>query len=102
MRNMILHQISHTKITQNTMDTLERDLSEIIGGIDKLRYASDIDEVLSSRDGLLTKVRSARMCLNVAFSICERANTLRNIEALYKKFDEFADLLLDAIEMINL
>jgi hypothetical protein len=102
MRVMVLYQIDQRKITQATIDVLERELSEIIGGIDNLRRADYIDELISSPGEVQTKVRNARRCLHVASRLLERGNTPRNIEFLFEKFEEFPDLLSEAIDLFNI
>ena len=102
MRDMVLFERDQRKITQASIDVLERDLSNIVGGLDKLRRVPNIDELHSSLDEVQANVRKARKCLHVASGLLERANTPRNIDALFDKFEEFSDFLLEAIEQLDL
>ena len=101
MRDMVLFERDQRKITQASIDVLERDLSNIVGGLDKLRRVPNIDELHSSLDEVQANVRKARKCLHVASGLLERANTPRNIDALFDKFEEFSDFLLEAIEQLD-
>src|SRR5690349_21457954 len=71
MRNLVLYQIDQRKITQDTIDTLAGSLSEIIGGLDRLRFIPNIDELHSSLDEIQEHVTDARECLFVASYILE-------------------------------
>ena len=101
MRNTVLYQMSQRRITQTIIDVMERDLSEMIGGIDKLRHEPDIEELLSSPDELLAKVRNARKCLHLASVRLEKANSLRYTDSLFEKYEEFTDLLSEAIDVFD-
>jgi hypothetical protein len=102
MRDMVLYERNQRKITQASIDELERDLSNIIGGLDRLRRAPNIDEIHSSLDEVQANVRKARKCLHVASGLLERGNTPRYIDALFEKFEEFSDFLFEAIELLDI
>ena len=102
MRGMVLYERDQRKITQASIDVLERDLSDIIGGLDRLRRVRDIDEIHSSLDEVQAKVRKARKCLHVASGLLEKASTPRYIDALFEKFEEFSDFLFEAIELLEI
>jgi hypothetical protein len=102
MRDMVLYERNQRKITQASIDELERDLSNIIGGLDKLRRVPNIDEIHSSLDEVQANVRKARKCLHVASGLLERGNTPRYIDALFEKFEEFSDFLFEAIELLDI
>ena len=102
IRDTVLYQMSQRKITLSIIDVMERDLSEIIGGIDKLRRVPDIEEFLSSPDELLAKVRNARKCLLLASARLEKTNSLRYIDSLFEKYEEFTDLLLEALDVFEI
>ncbi|MBA2288362.1 MAG: hypothetical protein H0W02_23035 [Ktedonobacteraceae bacterium] len=101
MREMVLFKFSQRRITQASIDELESALNEIIGGLDRLRRVPAIDEVHSSLDEVQALVRKARKCLNVAAGLLEKAHSPRYLEALFQKFEEFADFLGEAIEILN-
>ena len=101
MRDMVLYERNQRKITQASIDELERDLSNIIGGLDRLRRVPNIDEIHSSLDEVQANVRKARKCLHVASGLLERG-TPRYIDALFEKFEEFSDFLFEAIELLDI
>lgn len=101
MRSTVLYQMSQRRITQTIIDVMERDLSEMIGGIDKLRRTPNIEDLLSSPDELLAKVRTARKCLHLASVRLEKANSIRYIDSLFEKYEEFTDLLSEAIDVFD-
>ena len=101
MRALVLVDMSQPEITQVNIGTLERDLSDIIGGLDRLRRIPDIDDFYPSLGEVLSNVRLARRCLNIASGLREKASSLRYMEALYQKYDEFCDCLYEAIELLN-
>jgi hypothetical protein len=102
MRDMVLYERNQRKITQASIDELERDLSNIIGGLDRLRRVPNIDEIHSSLDEVQANVRKARKCLHVASGLLERGNIPRYIDALFEKFEEFSDFLFEAIELLDI
>lgn len=102
MRDMVLYERNQRKITQASIDELERDLSNIIGGLDRLRRVPNIDEIHSSLDEVQANVRKARKCLHVASGLLERGNTPRYIDTLFQKFEEFSDFLFEAIELLDI
>lgn len=101
MRDLVLFERDQRKITQSSIDILERDLSDIIGGLDRLRRVPNIDELHPSLDEVQANVRKARKCLHVASSLLERAHTPRYMDTLFDKFEEFSDFLLEAIEQLD-
>lgn len=101
MRAIVLFERDQRKITQSSIDVLERDLSNIVGGLDRLRRVPNIDELHSSLDEVQAYVRKARRCLHVASGLLERAGTPRYLEALFDKYEEFSDFLLEAIDQLN-
>ncbi|MBV9228828.1 MAG: hypothetical protein JOZ18_05915 [Chloroflexi bacterium] len=101
MRAMVLVDMSQSEITQVNIGMLERDLSDIIGGLDRLRRIPNIDDFHPSLGDVLSNVRLARRCLLAASGLREKASSLRYMEALYQKYDEFCDCLYEAIELLN-
>lgn len=101
IRNLVLFELDQRSITQASLDELERDLSSIIGGLDRLRRSPNIDQIHFSLDEVQTNVRKARKCLHVASGILERASTPRYLDALYDRFEEFSDFLFEAIDLLQ-
>lgn len=102
IRDMVLYERSQLKITQASIDELERYLSNIIGGLDKLRRMPNIDELHSSLDEVQANVRKARKCLHVASKLLERGNSPRYFDALFDQFEQFSDCLFEAIELLDI
>lgn len=102
MRAMVLFDMRQSDITQVNIAMLERDISDIIGGLDRLRRVPNIDEVNSSLGEVQSNVRMARRFLLVASGLREKAHTPRYMEALYQKYDEFCDCLDEAIELLDI
>jgi hypothetical protein len=101
MRAMVLFDMSQSEITRVNIEMLERDLSDIIKQLDRLRRVPNIDEFHSSLGEVQSSIRIARRCLLVASGLCEKAHTPRYMDALYQKYDEFCDYLDEAIEQLN-
>jgi len=99
MRDMVLYQMDHKKITQANIDMLERELSEIIGSIDKMLRISNIDEFFPSLRQIQFHIRRARKCLHMISMLREKPYALRSMDLLLEKFEEFPDCLLDAINL---
>lgn len=103
MRSLVLHRIDQRKITQDTIDTLIGSLSEIIGGIDRLRCVPDMDELHLSLDGVQEQIANARKCLFIASHILEKPNKrASDIALLHENYDMFTKFLFNAIELLRI
>jgi hypothetical protein len=100
MYDLMLFERSHQEITQKAISMLERELSGMIEAIDKFRHVPHIEDFCYSVDSLQRLIRRARMCLNIAFRLLEGAKTVHRTEALFEKFEEFPDILREAIDLI--
>ncbi len=101
MRNLILHEKSQLKITSSTIDFLERELSDIIRGIDILLNDPRSEEISETLERVQIDVRNARKCLFIASSIPEKTTRVNSIAARFDKYDEFTIILLDSIKLLE-
>ncbi len=101
MRDMVLYEMDHRKITQNNIDMLTRDLSEIIGSIDKMMRNPDIVFFFPTLGEIESHVRLARKCLHMASRLLGQSPTQRTLNALFEEFEKFPDILLDAINLFT-
>ena len=101
MRDLILYEMNQRKITSNTIDVLIRDLSDIIKGIDNLLGTPTYNKIYDTLEKVQVDVRNARKCLLLASSILERAARLSNMTMLFDKYDEFIDILFEAIKLLE-
>ncbi len=102
MRDMILHEINQRRITPNTIDVLIRELSDIIKGIDDLLNALHSEKDYDTLEKVQIDVRNARKCLLIASSILEGTTRLSSTTVLFDKYDEFTDILLEAIKLLEI
>lgn len=101
MRDMVLYEMDHRKITQNNIDMLTKDLSEIIGSIDKMMRATDIVFFFPTLGDIEKHIRQARKCLHMASRLLAQSPSQRTLNALFEEFEKFPDILLDAINLFS-
>jgi hypothetical protein len=104
LRAVVLYEQSQRKLLLlDSLDEMERGLSRIIKDLDGLRSTLHIDNILLSIEDPQANIRKARQCLLIASSLLEpqKSPSLRRLEALFTKFEEFADLLYEAIKQLE-
>jgi t-SNARE complex subunit (syntaxin) len=84
-------------IKKNDIDMFERDLREIVGGIERLRNNHHIDRYLNSTIGLQEKIKQAIRCLYRASDILEQKSTVSSRKMFYELLGECEQYLLAAI-----
>lgn len=103
LRELILYKRNQRKIPLDSLDEIERGLSLIIQGLDRLlRSATLVEDIRLAVEKVQISVRKARKSLLIASSLLERPRTQRSLEVLYEKYEEFTDLLLEAIEQLDI
>ena len=110
LRALVLFKQSQRKIPPDGLDEMEQGLSRIIEGLDRLvRNAACIDDILLSLEKALASVRKARINLHTISDILaylqEKLSSqdfLNSSRARYENYEEFADLLLEAIEQLDI
>jgi len=98
IRYLLLYEVDLRTIKKSDIDMCERDLREIIKGIEKLRRVPHIDSLLKSVDGIQGKIFDAINSLYLASDVIEHRYTARGRELLYQKLRECPLFLLEAIE----
>lgn len=110
LRALVLSKRNQRKIPLNSLDEMERGLSRIIEGLDRLvRSATSIDDILPSLEKALASVRKARITLHMISDILpylqEKPGSqdfLNLAKALYENYEELSDLLLATIEQLDI
>jgi hypothetical protein len=98
MRDLFLYRIDYRSISKRNIDTWDRELRRIIGGIQKLRPR--VDELLNSADAIQTNIRRVINTLYEASDILEGKNN-GDSEPLYQKFTKCSGFLQYAINDFN-
>lgn len=98
MRNLFLFQMNLRTITQLNIDSFEKELRDIVKGVEMLRDTPHIDELLVSVDAVQTHIWAAIKNLYLASDLLEGRHTPRGRELLYQKFGELPGILYNAIE----
>lgn len=98
MRDLFLYRIDYRNISKTNIDTWEKELRDIIGGIQKLR--SHADELLISADAIQANIRMVINTLYEASDILEGKN-YNDGEPLYQKFTKCSGFLQKAINDFN-
>ena len=102
MRNLILFQMNQLEITLSIIEALLLDLNEVIEGIDNFINAPSYDEMYDTLEKAQIAVRNARKCLLLASSILKSgASRLSSKTVLFEKYDEFTDIILEAIKLLE-
>jgi len=104
LRALVLYEWDHCKISPDGLDEMKRGLSSIIKGLDKLLRSKPLvdDDIRSSLENAQVSVRKARKCLHVASNLVGKSRSFHSLEALFDKYEEFADFLLEAIEHLDM
>lgn len=87
-------------ITQRNVQTIDRDLRDIIKGIEKLRNLAYIHYLLRSIDALQSFLTEIIMNLSLISDLLELATTPKRRELLYQRISELPHLFARAINLI--
>jgi hypothetical protein len=98
MRNVFLFQMNLRTITQLNIDAFERELRDIVKGLEMLRHIPHTGELLASVDAVQTHIWAAIKNLYLASDLLEGRHTPKGRELLYQKFGELPGILYNAIE----
>ena len=101
MRTLFLFEKSAREITTMNISSLERELRDLIGGIDRLRGVAGIKKLLTSPDAVQAKLQRVIICLNLASDLLEMQITPRRREMLYQRYEEIPPLLSEAIDLLT-
>ena len=101
MRTLFLFEKSAREITTMNISSLERELRDMIGGIDRLRGVPGIKKLLSSPDAVQAKLQRVIICLNLASDLLEMQITPRRREMLYQRYEEIPPLLSETMDLLT-
>ena len=98
VRALFQYGMSQRDITQRNLDSLERELREMIGNIDR---SPGIKNLLSSADAAQDALQEVIMCLNLAVDLLGMQITPKRRELLYQKYREISKCLSLAIKRLQ-
>lgn len=106
LRALVLYEQNQREIPLLSLDYIERGLSDIIAGLDRLLYATSINDILPSLKKAQKSVIKARRCLHIASDILEQSSekprSAHSSKTLYKNYEKFSNCLLEAIKHLNI
>jgi hypothetical protein len=84
LQKLLLYGENLRNINKDAINAFERDLREVIQGVEELRQTTDISQHLTSVDAVQENVRSAINELYIALDVIERQDT--EIESTRRSF----------------
>lgn len=99
MRTLFHYGMSPRDITQRNLSSLETELREMIGEIDR---SSSIKDLLLSADAAQDALQQVIMSLNLSADLLEMQVTPKRREQLYQKYREISKHLSSAIERLQI
>jgi len=98
MRTLFLYGMSQRDITQRNLSSLELELRDMMGDIDR---SSSIKDLLLSPNAAQSALQQVIMHINLAITLLEMPVTYKRREQLYQKYQEITSYLYEAIERLQ-
>ncbi len=98
MRHTLLYEVDLRTIKKADIDMLERDLRDILKGVEGFRKMPHLDKYLRSVDGLQANIRNAKNKLYLASDTLDQRSTIRGRKLFYQQLEECEQCLFSAIQ----